>query len=188
MQADIGYGIATGCRPDGSGHVRKRASPGSRRSGGRWHRSGTDALFAGATGVTFDTRDGNDNLRGSAEADTLVGGAGDDQIAGAGGADAIDGGSGIDTVYFGDSTSGISVNLDDLGDAWATTASSASPADGEIGGGFFAEGNRLTGIENISGSSHDDVLNRQCVGQCARWRGRQRCPTWRKRRRYSPRW
>ena len=117
----------------------------------------TDALVAGATGVTFDAGDGNDNLHGSAGADTLIGGAGDDQITGGGGADAIDGGSGIDTVHFGDSTSGVSVNLDDAGDASAAPASFASPADGEIGGGF-AEGNRLSGIENISGSGHDDVL------------------------------
>jgi Ca2+-binding RTX toxin-like protein len=116
-----------------------------------------DALIAGATGVTFDTLDGNDNLRGSAEADTLIGGAGDDHIAGAGGTDTVDGGTGTDTIDYSDSTSGISVNLDDSGNAGNTPGSSASPADGEIGGGF-AEGNDLSGIENISGSSHDDVL------------------------------
>ena len=43
------------------------------------------------------------------------------------------------------------------GDASGPAASFASPADGEIGGGF-AEGNHLSGIENIIGSSHDDVL------------------------------
>ena len=156
VQADIGFGVATAAAL--TALTRSEMST-------PWQLSvqevvgtdRTDALFAGATGVTFDAGDGNDNLHGSGGADTLIGGAGDDQITGGGGADAIDGGSGIDTVHFGDSTSGVSVNLDDSGDASAAPASFASPADGEIGGGF-AEGNRLSGIENISGSSHDDVF------------------------------
>ena len=76
-----------------------------------------------------------------------------------------------DTIDYRDSTSGISINLDDVGDAWATPGSVASPADGEIGGGF-AEGNHLTGIENIIGSSHDDVLIGNASANAARWRGR----------------
>ena len=75
----------------------------------------TDALFAGATGVTFDAGDGNDNLHGSAGADTLIGGAGDDHITGGGGADAIDGGPGTDTVLIlATARRAISVNLDDF--------------------------------------------------------------------------
>ena len=157
VQANIGYGIATVAALtalDAFGNEQALAA-------GVQEVAGTDqadALLAGTTSVTFDAGDGNDNLRGGAEADTLIGGGGDDHIAGGGGADTLDGGQGTDTIDYGDSTSGVRVNLDDSGDAWNVPGSAASPADGEIGGGF-AIGNRLIGIENIAGSSHGDGVN-----------------------------
>jgi VCBS repeat-containing protein len=157
VQADIGYGLVMAAAMttvlDASGN--SQALP-----AGIQEVVGTDqsdALFAGATGITFDARGGDDNLHGSMAADILIGGAGDDRIAGGGGADTIAGGSGTDTVDYSESASAVSVNLDDSGDASGTPAGFASPADGEIGGGF-AEATRLSGIENIIGSSHDDVL------------------------------
>ena len=51
----------------------------------------------------------------------------------------------------------------DLGDnSSAAPGSSASPADGEIGG--FAEGNQLSGIENITGSNQADLLVGNAAG------------------------
>ena len=157
VQADIGLGVATAAALtalDTFGNEHALAA-GVQDVVGTDH---ADALFAGATGVTIDARDGNDNLRGSAEADTLIGGAADDHIAGGGGADTLDGGAGTDTIDYRDSTSGVRVNLDDAGDAWSVPGIAASPSDGEIGGGF-ANGNHLIGIENIAGSSHDDAVN-----------------------------
>jgi VCBS repeat-containing protein len=156
VQANIGYGIATAAALtalDTFDNQQALAADVQEVTG----TNQADALIAGATGITFDALDGNDNLRGSVEADVLTGGAGDDHITGGGGADTISGGSGTDTVDFSDSTSGISVNLDDAGDAWGTPANFAAPADGEVGGGF-ADGNHLSGIENLTGSGHDDVL------------------------------
>ena len=61
---------------------------------------------------------GGDSLR-QAEQATRSGLGGNDALKGFGGADFIDGGAGIDTVFYGDSTVGVSINL-------ATGAASAA--------------------------------------------------------------
>ena len=83
----------------------------------------------------------DDTLLGNAEANALAGGAGDDSIKGGAGADAIDGGEGIDTVYYDASTAGVVVNL----------------ATG-TGTGGDAQGDTLSGIENVVGSAFNDTL------------------------------
>ncbi|WP_284734826.1 M10 family metallopeptidase, partial [Sphingosinicella terrae] len=85
---------------------------------------------------------GNDTIIGNSVANHLVGGAGDDLLAGDGGSDLLEGGDGVDTVSYAASDS--SVNLD-LG-----------RSDGQTGG--HAEGDVLTGIENVTGSRFDDIL------------------------------
>ena len=60
VQADIGYGIATAAALtalDTFGNEQALAADVQEVVG----TDQTDALFAGATGVTFDARDGNDN-------------------------------------------------------------------------------------------------------------------------------
>jgi Ca2+-binding RTX toxin-like protein len=84
---------------------------------------------------------GNDNLNGGGGNDVLVGGGGNDQIRGAAGADVINGGGGIDTVFYDLSPLGVNVNL----------------TSGLVNNGD-ATGDTLTGIENLSGSSGDDIL------------------------------
>ncbi|MFN2201508.1 MAG: calcium-binding protein, partial [Caldilineaceae bacterium] len=156
VQANIGYGIATAAALmalDTFGDEQALADDVQEVVG----TNNEDALFAGTTSVTFDALDGDDSLRGSSVDDTLIGGAGDDYLAGAGGADRIEGGSGADTVDYSDSTAGVSINLDDAGTASTAATNFAAPEEGHIGGGY-AEGNSLTGIENIVGSSQDDVL------------------------------
>ena len=156
VQADIGYGAAlvtAMAMLDSFGNAQALPA-GVNEVIGTDH---TDAIFAGATAATFDAGGGNDILHGSAGADVLIGGAGDDHISGNGGADTIVGGSGVDTADYSANTTGVSINLDDSGNASGTPADLTSPADGQIAGGF-AEGNQLSGIENIIGSSHDDVL------------------------------
>ena len=92
-----------------------------------------------------DTITGNplaNKLWGGAGADTLNGGAGEDIIDGGPGGDAINGGSGRDTVTYKNSETGVRVTVN------ATT--------GNEGG--EAEGDRLSFVENLVGSGHNDRL------------------------------
>jgi len=97
-----------------------------------------------------DTLTGIENLQGSDHGDTLIGdaganvlngGNGDDLLIGGAGGDAINGGDGVDTASWASSLSGVSVDL---------AAGLASGGD--------ADGDTLTGIENLVGSAHADVL------------------------------
>lgn len=93
---------------------------------------------------------GNDNLTGNEQAnklegrvgnDTLNGGAGDDTLIGGAGADDLVGGDGNDTASYEGSTA-VKVSL----------APGATNTDGD------AQGDTLSGIENLIGSSANDVL------------------------------
>jgi Ca2+-binding RTX toxin-like protein len=82
-----------------------------------------------------------DELTGDAEANWLYGSEGNDTLKGGGGADVLQGGFGSDTVRYGDSGSGVTVDL--------LTRS---------GLGGTAEGDTLTEVENLVGSFHADTL------------------------------
>ncbi|MGF6232314.1 Ca2+-binding RTX toxin-like protein [Inquilinus ginsengisoli] len=120
---------------------------------------------ASAAGVTVDLISGTglggdaqgdtlfqiDDLVGSALADRLIsgagtnaltGGAGDDALHGGTGADALDGGAGIDQADYRGSTAAVVIDL---------LAHTAAGGD--------AQGDGLTGIENLFGSSFDDQLS-----------------------------
>ncbi|OGO94349.1 MAG: hypothetical protein A3F10_00185 [Coxiella sp. RIFCSPHIGHO2_12_FULL_42_15] len=84
---------------------------------------------------------GGDSFIGTAFDDTITSGAGDDTLEGRGGADVITGGVGEDTASYVNSVSGVTVNL----------------ATG-IGTGGDAQGDILSGIENVIGSEFSDVL------------------------------
>jgi len=84
---------------------------------------------------------GNDTLNGGGGNDYIDAGSGNDFINGGAGGDRIDGGTGNDTIDFSSSNEGISVNL----------------SSGEASGGD-AEGDRLTSIENVNGSSFNDTF------------------------------
>lgn len=71
----------------------------------------------------------------------LLGGDGNDTLIGALGPDVLSGGTGTDTVSYAGSTMGVKVNL----------------AMGS-GSGGDAAGDRLLDVENVIGSSHDDVI------------------------------
>jgi Ca2+-binding RTX toxin-like protein len=81
-----------------------------------------------------------DTLLGDTSVNILHGGNGDDVLKGGGGADRLIGGEGVDTVTYLGSTA-VAVNL----------------ASG-TGFGGWAQGNTLTGIENVIGSSSGDIL------------------------------
>lgn len=93
---------------------------------------GNDSLYGGM---------GNDSLVGGADNDTLSGGSGDDILVGGAGADVLNGGDGIDIASYHLSNIGVSVSL---------AANAAS--------GGEAEGDTFIGIENLNGSTGNDLL------------------------------
>ncbi|MGO4126409.1 hypothetical protein AB4Z01_18555 [Inquilinus sp. YAF38] len=88
-----------------------------------------------------DGSHGNDTLAGNAGANALAGLGGDDVLRGGAGADRLDGGAGVDTVSYYTGSAGIVVDL---------STGAASGGD--------AQGDTLTGIENLSGSQGADTL------------------------------
>ena len=97
--------------------------------------TGNDVLAAGVDGVIGDT------LSGDAGDDQLDGGAGNDVLRGGAGADVLAGGAGTDTASYYTGTVGILVSL----------------ATG-LGSGGEAQGDTLTGIENLNGGQGGDSL------------------------------
>jgi len=94
--------------------------------------------------VNVMSGNGTDFISLSSGNDTINSGGGNDTLNGGLGADTLNGGSGVDTVDYSDSTSGVTV-----------FTSGRSSRGGE------AQGDRLTDIENITGSDQQDqiVLN-----------------------------
>lgn len=85
-----------------------------------------------------------DSLTGDGGNNWFQAGTGNDTLQGGGGADTLDGGAGTDTVTYTNSTTGVTANL----------------ATGAGGGNWWEEssGDVLTGIENLTGSTYDDML------------------------------
>ncbi|MBV6656358.1 MAG: hypothetical protein KI785_01190, partial [Devosiaceae bacterium] len=83
----------------------------------------------------------NDVIEGRAGSDTLDGEGGNDRIVGGEGADVLIGGSGVDTVDYALSDTAVDVDLD------ANTAT-----------GGHAQGDTITGFENVTGSAFDDTI------------------------------
>ena len=97
-----------------------------------------------ATGTVIETAiggGGNDTIIGNSSNNTLNGGGGADTLFGGIGADALIGGAGTDTANYASSSAGVTVNL--------LTG---------LGSGGDAQGDTLSGIENITGSAFADVL------------------------------
>ncbi|MFE0755255.1 calcium-binding protein [Inquilinus sp. NPDC058860] len=105
--------------------------------------AGNDILdfFGVAAGQRLEGGGGDDDVLGGSGVDTLIGGAGDDMLRGRAGADILDGGDGSDFANFQQSGAAVTVDL---------LAGSGSGGD--------AQGDQLSNIENLYGSSHDDQL------------------------------
>ncbi len=116
--------------------------------------TGNDTLnFSGTTLtgiVKIDGGNGNDTITGSGGNDTIYGGAGNDKLYGGNGNDTIVGGAGsdtlagdagIDTLSYAGSAAGVTVNL-------RTNAVS----------GGDAQGDTISGFENLTGSSFNDTF------------------------------
>lgn len=94
-------------------------------------RAGDDWILGGS---------GNDTIKGRDGVDRIDGDDGDDWIMGGLGRDIIRGGNGVDTISYADLAHGIEVDLD-------------------AGWSFSANGDRIATIENVQGSSFDDILS-----------------------------
>jgi Ca2+-binding RTX toxin-like protein len=106
-----------------------------------WTGGGDDVLSGGDGNDNLYGETGNDLIKGDAGDDNIGGGDGDDRIIGGAGADTINGGAGNDTADYSASSAGVNVNLET-----------------GIGKGGDAEGDKLSGIENLIGSKFNDVL------------------------------
>ncbi|WP_088182258.1 M10 family metallopeptidase [Sphingobium sp. Z007] len=129
-------------------------------SDGEFAISGGSGLIALASVENATTGSGNDQVTGSAEAnrlignagadtlngldgnDVLQGGAGNDLLNGGAGNDTVDGGADIDTATYAGMAAGVTVSL------------AVAGAQNTIGAGT----DTLIGIENLTGTSFNDVL------------------------------
>ncbi len=103
---------------------------------------GNDILNGHAGNDTLNGDDGNDTLNGNAGNDTLNGDDGNDTLSGHAGNDTLNGNAGNDTASYADSNDAVTVNL----------------ATGTHSGGH-AQGDTLSNIQNLIGSSHNDTLS-----------------------------
>ncbi|MFI8747803.1 beta strand repeat-containing protein [Pseudomonas sp. NPDC077186] len=106
-----------------------------------------EILIDGNSGTTLNGNSGDDILIGNGGDDTLNGGEGNDILVGGAGGDELNGGSGNDTASYIDASSGVSVTLNNSGNA---------SGGSNVGGG--AAGDVLSSIENLIGSQHGDML------------------------------
>ncbi|AWW75330.1 hypothetical protein CD351_12915 [Erythrobacter sp. KY5] len=128
--------------------------------------AGSDTLYGGIGDDTLDGGDGNDLLYGEAGNDGarasgtdplrgftaagLIGGAGNDLLDGGDGDDYLDGGSGADELIGGAGFDGVTY-------AASHAAVNVNLANG-TGSGGHAQGDTLSGIELVEGSSFNDTL------------------------------
>ncbi|WP_395677993.1 hypothetical protein [Inquilinus sp.] len=111
---------------------------------------GTDILHGNADNDSIDAGAGNDLVTGDTGNDTLTGGAGDDQIMGGAGNDFIEGGAGADTITGND-------GIDTASYAGSAAGVTVDLAVG-TGTGGDAQGDTLSGIEQVLGSGLNDTL------------------------------
>ncbi len=98
----------------------------------------------------------NDKLSGGGGTDTLLGGEGDDSLNGGLLGDKLIGGAGIDTADYSTSALGVTINLSKQGTAYVPATGAVTGAVAQVGGD--AAGDLLSGIENVIGSSKDDLF------------------------------
>jgi Ca2+-binding RTX toxin-like protein len=101
-----------------------------------------DLLEGNDAGNALSGLQGNDILDGGEGADVLSGGADDDMLKGGAGADKLHGGDGRDVLIYSGSAAAITISL-----------LTNSAAGGE------AEGDTISGIEDVLGSGFDDTLH-----------------------------
>jgi Ca2+-binding RTX toxin-like protein len=103
---------------------------------------GDDTLSGGSGRDTLLAGDGNDTLDGGLGKDALTGGAGNDTLDGGAGNDTLTGGEGSDTASYASATAAVTLSL-------AITKTQNTNGAGT---------DKLSTIENLTGSSFNDVL------------------------------
>lgn len=106
-----------------------------------------DIFFGNSAANTISGGEGNDTLAGEGGIDILNGGIGDDVLVGGTAADTLIGGNDIDRVFYGDGAIGVTVALGK--DGAQTTGA---------GAGSEALGDKISQVENITGSAGNDKL------------------------------
>lgn len=132
MDASIGNDILNG----GDGNDTLNAGDGNDQLDGG---IGNDRLFGSSGNDILNGGDGDDEMEGNDGDDTLNGGNGKDVLRPGGGVNAVDGGAGIDTLDF---STGSAVGID-MGNHTVTGA---------------ATGTTFSNVENVTGSSFNDVI------------------------------
>ena len=100
-----------------------------------------DVLWGDDNANRLEGAGGDDQLGGRGGDDVLAGGDGDDLLFGSTGADRLEGGAGYDVLTYERSDAGVTINLG------AGTQT-----------GSYAQGDLITGIEQVVGSDYRDVL------------------------------
>ncbi len=140
--------------------------------------SNGERVLAGAGDDVLDGRGGDDRLEGGSGDDAIFGGDGNDRLLSGSGADYMDGGFGADVIDGGDLpanfydsmvTAGILTRAQAIAALaaqndhdTASYANSFAPVDVDlersVQHGGDAEGDTISGVENIDGSTRDDFL------------------------------
>jgi len=105
----------------------------------------TEARLLGTEGLTLAGAGAAERLTGNSGANLISGNGGNDTIAGGRGDDTLEGGAGTDTLDHGGSAAFVNVSL--------LTGYSGG------GAGSDAEGDMISGFENVVGSAHHDLIS-----------------------------
>ncbi len=105
--------------------------------------AGADRLIGGQGRDQLNGGSGADSMSGGIDGDSLSGGSENDTLSGGAGADTLDGGTQTDTLLYVDSSAGVTVTLG---------------VGFTFGQGGDAQGDRIINVENVTGSSFNDVL------------------------------
>ena len=100
-----------------------------------------EEAYGGSGNDTISGDDGRNILSGGPGDDVLSGAGGFDLLIGGAGADRLIGGDGRDVAIYGQSLAGVEIDL-----------------QSGNGHGGHAEGDQLTGVEDVTGSNYDDLL------------------------------
>lgn len=120
-----------------------------------WGLGGNDVIFGGAGNDELSGDDGNDRIFGGVGADAISGNSGRDYIEGGAGADSMTGGGdGKDTVSFRSSAEGVKVFI-----TFGAATTNNSGGD--------AEGDSISGFNNVDGSDFSDTLTDTVDGTVA---------------------
>lgn len=144
-----GYGNDTASYADATSRVEVSLATGHGTVGdaaGDWLLGIDNLLGSAFDDVLVGTYLAN-HLAGGDGGDTITGGFGDDTLIGGGGADVLDGGGDIDLLSYAGSTSGVTVDL-----------GTGVTGDGD------AEGDVISGFENLTGGDGDDTLTGSDIG------------------------